>query len=335
MLMITQSDYFKGKNVLVTGGAGSIGKEIVQSLLGTTARTIRVFDNNETGLHDLALEFGVNEVGDKRLRFQLGDVTNENRLVTAMENVHVVFHAAALKHVPLCEYNPFEATRVNILGTQNCIDAARRCNVDKMIFISTDKAVSPFSVMGATKLVAERLVLASNIFSQGTKFSCVRFGNVLNSRGSVIPIFKKQIFDGGPITITDPNMTRFFMTIPQAVELILTCAVQTKGDEIFVLKMSATNICDLADAMVEYYHETAHTEKNIERKIIGIRPGEKMYEELISSDELGKLADNGSFFVISRNPIHREDKLGFSYSSNEADRVTKSEIKKILAAYEM
>jgi FlaA1/EpsC-like NDP-sugar epimerase len=184
--------------------------------------------------------------------------------------------------------------------------------------------------MGATKLVAERLVLASNIFSQGTGFSCVRFGNVLNSRGSVIPVFKNQIAKGGPITITDPSMTRFFMTIPQAVDLILTCAIESKGDEIYVLKMPATNICDLATAMIEYYHETAHTNKEIPIKIIGIRPGEKLFEELISSDELGKLVDNGTYFVILRNPRTREEKLGFSYSSNHAPLISKEDIKKIL-----
>jgi len=328
--MDLDNNYFSNKNVLVTGGAGSIGRALVKRLVSTNARTIRILDNNETGLHDLAQELDVNVVGDQRLRFLLGDITNEHRLQSAMENVHIVFHAAALKHVPICEYNPFEAARVNVMGTQNCIDASIRCHVQKMIFISTDKAVSPFSVMGATKLVAERLVLATNIFSKDTRFSCVRFGNVLNSRGSVVPVFKHQILNGGPLTITDRSMTRFLMTIEQAVELILKCAEETKGDEIYVLKMPAINICDLASSMIEYLKETTENIKKIRIENVGVRPGEKIFEELISCDETGKLEDREDYFIITRNPLGKSEKIGFSYVSNQAPLISKSEIKKIL-----
>jgi FlaA1/EpsC-like NDP-sugar epimerase len=251
-------------------------------------------------------------------------------MMRAMQDVDLVFHTAALKHVPICEYNPFEAAEVNVRGTQNCIDAAIANNVKKMIFISTDKAVSPFNVMGATKLVAERLTIAANTYSTSTKFSCVRFGNVLNSRGSVIPIFKKQILTGGPVTITDPAMTRFIMTISQAVDLIVDCATETEGDEIFVLKMPSITIKDLALAMIHYCHNTFNTPNNIPLKIIGIRPGEKIAEELISGDELGKLEDCGKYFIIKRNKSEIPGFLNFSYSSNSVTTLSQKEIEKIL-----
>jgi UDP-N-acetylglucosamine 4,6-dehydratase len=328
--MKNTKDFFSGKNVLVTGGAGSIGKELVKHLMRTGARTIRVLDNNETGLFDLAHELGADLVGDPRLRFLLGDITDQNRLVSAMENVQLVYHAAALKHVPVCEYNPFEAAKINVMGTQHCIEAARRCHVQKFVFISTDKAVSPFSVMGATKLVAERLVLASNIFSKDTAFSCVRFGNVLNSRGSVVPLFKNQILQGGPVTVTDPAMTRFFMTISQAVRLILTCAEESRGDEVYVLKMPAMRILDLARAMIAYMHTEYGTPADITIEYVGIRPGEKLFEELISMDEIGRLEDRGMYFTLARTPLRAEQKIGFSYASNRADLLTADEILQLL-----
>jgi UDP-N-acetylglucosamine 4,6-dehydratase/5-epimerase len=323
--MEARNEEFTGKTILVTGGAGSIGRELVQKILSTDVRSVRVLDNNETGLHDVALDFG-----DPRIRLLLGDITNEKRMMRAMQNVDLVFHTAALKHVPICEYNPFEAAEVNVRGTQNCIDASIANNVEKMIFISTDKAVSPFNVMGATKLVAERLTIAANTYSMSTKFSCVRFGNVMNSRGSVIPLFKKQILSGGPVTITDPAMTRFVMTISQAVDLIIQCASETKGDEIFVLKMPSLNIKELALAMIDYCHDVYHSGGSNPIEIIGIRPGEKLSEELISRDELGKLEDRGIYFVIKRNKNEKPGFLNFSYSSDAVTNLSRKEIMNIL-----
>lgn len=324
--MIFDSVFFTNKNILITGGAGSIGSELVKKLLHTDVRTIRVLDNNETGLHDLQLE-----CNDDRIRLLLGDITNPKRLVRAMEDVDIVFHTAALKHVPICEYNPFEAAEVNVIGTQNCIDAAIVNKVEKMIFISTDKAVSPYSVMGATKLVAERLTIAANRYSTSTRFACVRFGNVLNSRGSVLQIFKKQILSGSPVTLTEPEMSRFFMTIPQAVDLILKCSTKSEKGEIFVLKMPAIKIQELANAMIEYCNEVYSTKKDIEIIKIGIRPGEKMFEELIIDDEKGKLEDKDDYFIIKDGISHNEFKsLNFSYSSNDIEFLSKDEIKKIL-----
>jgi FlaA1/EpsC-like NDP-sugar epimerase len=323
--METGNETFAGKNILVTGGAGSIGRELVKKILTTDVRSVRVLDNNETGLHDVALDFG-----DPRIRLLLGDITNEKRMMRAMQNVGLVFHTAALKHVPICEYNPFEAAEVNVRGTQNCIDAAIANNVEKMIFISTDKVVSPFNVMGATKLVAERLTIAANTYSISTKFSCVRFGNVLNSRGSVIPLFKKQILSGQPVTITDPAMTRFVMTISQAVALIIQCTLETEGDEIFVLKMPSLNIKELALAMIDYCHEVYNSRENNPIEIIGIRPGEKLSEELISHDELGKLEDHGVYFVIKKNKNEHHGFLNFSYSSDVETSLSRKEIMNIL-----
>ena len=323
--MTAGNNGFAGKNVLVTGGAGSIGRELVKKILTTDVRSVRVLDNNETGLHDVALDFG-----DPRIRLLLGDITNEKRMMRAMQNVSLVFHTAALKHVPICEYNPFEAAEINVRGTQNCIDAAIANNVEKMIFISTDKVVSPYNVMGATKLVAERLTIAANTYSMSTKFSCVRFGNVMNSRGSVIPIFKKQILSGESVTITDPAMTRFVMTIPQAVDLILQCALETEGEEIFVLKMPSLNIQDLALAMINYCHEIYNSPKDVPIEIIGIRQGEKLSEELISRHELGKLEDHGDYFVIKRNQYDKSGFLNFSYSSDAETTLSRNEIEKIL-----
>jgi UDP-N-acetylglucosamine 4,6-dehydratase/5-epimerase len=319
------ADFFTNKTVLVTGGAGSIGKTLVSKLLDTEVHALRVLDNNETGLFEVAMEYD-----DKRIRLLQGDITNEKRMMRATKNVDYVFHTAALKHVPICEYNPFEASDVNVRGTQNCIDASIENNAKKMIFISTDKAVSPYNVMGATKLVAERMTLAANMYSNSTVFSCVRFGNVLNSRGSVIPTFKKQILGGDSVTITDPEMTRFIMTISEAVDLIIRCIEETKGNEIFILKMPALNIQDLADAMIEYCHKVYGSSKNIKIDLVGARPGEKMFEELIAKDENGRLEDHKDYFIIKKDETEKTGNINYSYSSNNVELLSKEEILEIL-----
>ena len=243
------NDFYKGKKVLVTGGSGSIGQKIVKELLNHDVDVVRVLDNNETALFDLE-----QDLNSSKIRTLVGDIRDYRRLERAFKDIDIIFHAAAYKHVPLCEYNPLDAVKTNVIGTQNIIDAAITCGVDKVILISTDKAVNPVNVMGATKLLAERLMISSNVYSGrgGTKFSCVRFGNVLNSRGSVIPVFKKQISNGGPVTITDERMTRFIMHIHEAAKLILTAGGLSDGGEIFILKMPSVTVPDLAEAMIEY-----------------------------------------------------------------------------------
>jgi len=323
--------FYKDKVILVTGGAGSIGSEIVTKVLNYRPKAVRVLDNNETGLFDLE-----QEMESEELRPLVGDVRDEERLRRAVEGVDIVFHAAALKHVPLCEYNPFEAVKVNVLGTQNVIEAAMEEEVEKLIVISTDKAVNPINVMGATKLLAERLTTSANYYkgARETAFSCVRFGNVLDSRGSVIPLFKQQIQKGGPVTITDRDMTRFVMSIPRAVELVLKSAKMAQGGEIFIFKMPALRIGDLAKVMIEelascYGYDPA----SIKVEIVGKRVREKTYEELLTEDEVTHVLEMEDMFIISQMRERQENKemSAKEYRSDtHAALLTREEIKEML-----
>jgi FlaA1/EpsC-like NDP-sugar epimerase len=297
--------FYKNKRILVTGGVGSIGRELVKKILNYDPFIVRVFDNNETGLFDLE-----NELNSNKIRPLIGDIRDKERLLMAFDGIDIVFHASALKHVPLCESNPFDAVKTNVIGTQNVLDAALSREVEKVINISTDKAVSPTNVMGATKLLAERLTISANYY-RGTKrtvFSSVRFGNVLNSRGSVIPLFKNQIQKGGPVTVTDKNMTRFFMDIPSAVELIIKVGRICQGREIFILKMSAMNITDLAYAMIdEYAPKSGFKPEDVKIKIIGKRGGEKLFEELMTKEEAAYAYENDEMFIILPQKITHDE----------------------------
>lgn len=272
---------FADKNILVTGGAGSIGRELVRQLIKEhDPRSVRVLDNNESALFSLEQELIEHS---PKLRMLIGDVRDKNRLMTAMDSVDIVFHAAALKHVYINEYTPSEAVKTNVIGTQNVIDAAIECNVQKVINISTDKAVNPTSVMGTTKLLAEKLTTAANYLkgSKKTILSSVRFGNVLGSRGSVLPLFIDQIKSGGPITITDERMTRYFMSVSNAVSLIFKATQSAEGGEVFILKMPSIRIIDLAKVLIDKFSQGS----KIEIKSIGPRPGEKLHESLLTSRE--------------------------------------------------
>ena len=294
MKMTSHDKFYKDKIILVTGGAGSIGAKIVSKLLTLGVKTIRVLDNNETGLFYLE-----NSLESDKLRTFVGDIRDSNRLKRAIEDVDIVFHAAALKHVPLCEYNPFEAILTNVVSTQNVIEAAINEEIEKMILISTDKAANARNVMGATKLLAERLTVSANHYKgdRRTVFSCVRFGNVLASRGSVIPLFEKQIARGGPVTITHPEMTRFVMSLDQSIELVLSAAEMASSAEIFIFKMPAVRIIDLATAMVDVCaSKYGYTPQQIEIKTVGKRRGEKMYEELMTAEEAENAVDQGDMF---------------------------------------
>jgi FlaA1/EpsC-like NDP-sugar epimerase len=290
-------DAIRGKQVLVTGGSGSIGSQITKRALDLGAETVRVLENDETGLFNLKQEVDDTE----RLRTLLGDVRDRDRLRLAVEDIDVIFHAAALKHVELNEYNPFEAVQTNVQGTQNLVRAALEEEVDSFVAISTDKASNPTSVMGATKLLSERLVIAANAYKgqRDTEFSCVRFGNVLGSNGSVIPLFYNQIKSGGPVTVTDPEMTRFFMPIKEAVDLVLSANDRMSGGEVFVLKMPTFNVGTLADTMIDGYAPAVDIDpETIEIDIIGPRPGERMHEKLISQDELPTTVELSDMFII-------------------------------------
>lgn len=323
------SNFYNEKIILVTGGVGSIGKEIVKILLKCNPKSIRVLDNNETALFDLEQELDSNKI-----RTFLGDVRDKERLERAFENVDVVFHAAALKHVGLCEYNPFDAVKTNVMGTENVLNAALDRDVRKVIVISTDKSVNPVNVMGATKLLAERLTISANFYKgdRNTVFSCVRFGNVLDSRGSVVPIFKKQIENGGPITITDPEMTRFVISIPDAVNLILKSGEIAEGEEIFILKMPSLNIVDLAEVMIEEFAPLfSHKKEDIKIKYIGKRSGEKMSEELMTKEELPYAVDKGNLIIIKSE--YNKDFKELKYNSDLVDKLSKESIRMIVKEF--
>lgn len=299
---------FYNKRILVTGGTGSIGSEIVRQLLKFKPKQIRIFSRDESKQYFLEEELGsVFKVGD-RIKFLLGDIRDKDRLDIAFEDIDIVFHSAALKHVPACEYNPLEAVKTNVIGTQNVIDMAIKHNVEKFIAISTDKAVNPNTVMGITKLLAERLVISAGNYSgqKPVRFAVVRFGNILNSSGSVIPIWIKQIKRGGPVTVTDKRMTRFFMNISEAVNLVFTAATMMQGEEIFVLKMPEIKIYDLAKKMIKEHANGA----NIKIKFIGIRPREKIREYLYTSEEAKSMLRLGQFYILLENKQEVKNREG-------------------------
>jgi len=325
------ADVFRDKNILVTGGVGSIGSEIIRKVLKYNPKAVRALDNNETGLFELE-----QELQSEKLRPLVGDVRDKERLRRAIEGADIVFHAAALKHVPLCEYNPFEAVKTNVHGTQNVIEVAMEEEIEKLITISTDKAVNPINVMGATKLLAERLTISANYYkgAKKTAFSCVRFGNVLDSRGSVVPLFKEQIGKGGPVTITDTDMSRFVMSIPKAVALVLKAAEMAQGGEIFIFKMPALRVSDLAEAMIEELaSQYGYDPKAIKVEISGKRAGEKIYEELLTEDEAINSRETEDMFIISQAGERQENKkiAAKEYRSDKGGILMgKEEIKEML-----
>ncbi|MFC1753807.1 SDR family NAD(P)-dependent oxidoreductase [Thermoproteota archaeon] len=310
--------FYENKTILVTGGVGSIGSEIVRILLKFNPKAIRILDTNETGLFELE-----QDLKSDKIRTLIGDVRDKERIKLAMNGIDIVFHAAALKHVELCEYNPFEAVKTNVNGTQNVIDAAIEENVEMMMIISTDKAVNPISVMGASKLLAERLTTAANL-AKGkarTVLSAVRFGNVLDSRGSILPIIKNQIRKGGSVTLTDERMTRFIMSIEDAVMLVLKAASIAQGGEIFILKMPSVKIKDLIETAIE------GTGMKIET--IGKRPGEKIAEELMTNTEASCMKELEDMYIVYPEEMcNNGEKEG--YGSENTKHISKEDIKKIL-----
>lgn len=285
-------DFLKDKIILITGGAGSVGRALTEEMLKYDVKTIRIFDLSENEMFKIKNNFGKEE----RLRYLIGDIRDVNRLKLAMEGVDVVVHLAAMKHVYACEYNPFEAIKSNIEGLQNVIDAARNENVEKVIFSSTDKAAQPLNVMGMTKLMGEKLISLANYYrgDKRTLFGSVRFGNVVGSNGSVIPLFKEQIEAGGPLTITDKEMTRFVITMGEAVNLICDAIKLVKGGETFVWKMRTLRVMDLAKAMINKYGKG----KKIKIIVIGKTEGEKMHEELMSEEEFSRAAELDNLYLI-------------------------------------
>jgi len=273
-----------GKSVLVTGGTGSFGRAFVERALASRARKVIVFSRDEQKHY--ALE---RQLTDRRLRFFVGDIRDRDRLHTALRDVDLVVHAAAMKHVPICEYNPIEAVQTNVNGARNLIEAAMSCGVEKVIALSTDKAVSPANLYGATKLCMEKLLIAANAYAgdRATRFSVVRYGNVMGSAGSVIPLFRAQRHRG-ELTITDARMTRFWIEMPEAIGLVLRGLQLMSGGEIFIPKLPTTDIETVAEAVAP----------GIPRTTVGIRPGEKLHEVLISAEEARRTSDLGEVMVI-------------------------------------
>ncbi|MEK4909015.1 UDP-N-acetylglucosamine 4,6-dehydratase family protein [Niallia sp. FSL M8-0099] len=294
--------YFK-KKILIIGGTGTIGKHLLMELLKCDPEVVRIFSRDEYKQFELQQEMG----NRANIRYLIGDVRDQQRLLMAMEDIDYVFHLAAMKHVPACEYNPFEAVKTNVIGTQNVIQAALDAGVDRVLFTSTDKAIAPTNAYGATKLTAERLISAAN-YQKGPKntiFSSVRFGNVMGSRGSVIPLFKKQIIEKGYVTVTNKEMLRYMMTPKQAISLMLKANSIAYGGEVFVLKMPVIRLQDLVEIIVEEM-EQQYNSHRIDIKEIGLRPGEKMYEELMTEDE-GRVALETEDMFIIRPPYGATD----------------------------
>jgi UDP-N-acetylglucosamine 4,6-dehydratase len=320
---------WKNKVVLVTGGTGSFGRKFVGAMLSEfhPAKVI-VFSRDELKQHEMRSD----GLDHPSLRYFIGDVRDQSRLRRAMHEVDIVVHAAALKQVPACEYNPIEAILTNIMGGRNVVEAAIDMGVDKVMALSTDKAVNPINMYGATKLAAEKLFIQSNAYAggTGTRFSCVRYGNVVGSRGSVIPVFLRQK-EQGKITITDKRMTRFWLTVEQGVNFTIKSIERMQGGEVFIPKIPSMRIMDLATEIAP----------DVEMEFIGIRPGEKLHEVLISEDEARHSLDLDDFFVVEPpaspwfgHGWRSEGKPlpeGFSYMSNSNDVwLTREEINQIL-----
>jgi len=324
---------FDGKTILITGGTGSLGKALTKRLLDLNAKTIRIYSRNESKQIEMESDFD-----DKKLRFFVGDIRDSERLFTALEDVDVVFHAAALKHVPKIEYNPFESIKTNVIGSQNVIDNSLRQDVEKVVCVGTDKAVSPLNTYGATKLLMEKLFVSANNYvnpeKHKTKFVAVRYGNVLGSSGSVIPKFIELIKKNKPITITDANMTRFTITMNEALDFILKATETGSGSEIFIPKIKSYEMSTLVETLTELFGET-------KQEITGIRPGEKLHETLINNDEVHNAWEVNNMYMLSNPHYKLFNASDFSanydginkienmdhYSSDMAEKISKNELK--------
>jgi UDP-N-acetylglucosamine 4,6-dehydratase len=290
------SGMYKGKKILLVGGTGTIGRHLLKRLLEEEPSVIRIFSRDEHKQYEMQQELS----SYTNIRYLIGDIRDSARLLRAMEGIDYVFHSAAMKHVPSCEYNPFEAVQTNVIGTQNVINAAIENGVQKVLFTSTDKAISPTNAYGATKLTAERLISAAQYHKgpKSTIFSSVRFGNVMGSRGSVIPLFIKQIKESSAITVTDIDMIRYMMTPSQAVTLMLKANELAHGGEVFVLKMPIVRLADLAEVIIQEISKEYHIEGPVKINSIGLRPGEKMYEELMTDDEYRYALELEDMYIV-------------------------------------
>ena len=329
---------FENKKILITGGTGSLGTVLTTKLLKTDVDTIRIFSRDELKQSQMESRFN-----DERLRFLIGDIRDKERLEKAVEDVNIVIHTAALKQVPVIEYNPFEAIKTNVQGSQNLVDACLEKDVEFALAIGTDKAVSPFNTYGATKLLMERLFVSANYHkgAHKTKFACVRYGNVLGSRGSIIPKFIDQIISGKKITITDPNMTRFNITLDQALDLIFRVIKNAVGGDVHIPKLDAFKVGDVKDVLLDLMGC-----KNEEERI-PVRIGEKFHEILINEHEIRNTYENqDNDYVIYEDQFAKEHSeniipnakkttLTTEYSSDKVKITSKEELKEIISKYNL
>jgi FlaA1/EpsC-like NDP-sugar epimerase len=328
------------KNVLITGGAGSVGRILVRRLLKQDPSVVRIFDQSEPGLAALKTE-----LADERCRFLAGNVRDKARLARAVDGIDIVVHTAAMKHVDISEYNPFEAVKTNVMGLQNLIDVSIDAGVERFIFTSSDKAAHPANTMGTTKLLGEKLVTAANKYSGGhdIRLASVRFGNVINSSQSVIPVFREQIEKGGPVTLTDPKMSRFFLTYDDVAELVVGAMKHTQGGELFIRKMDAIRIEDLAEAMIEAFAPSyGHDPAQIEVEQTGRRVGETFDEKILTEREVSRTMESESLYAVvpeqsgENGYLNHDGISGFEpvddvvRSSENADKLSKNEILELL-----
>jgi UDP-glucose 4-epimerase len=323
---------FDDSVLMITGGTGSFGAAVLNRFLNTDVREIRIFSRDEKKQEDMRIA-----LNNKKLKFFIGDVRNESSITQAMKGVDYVFHAAALKQVPSCEFYPMEAVRTNIIGTDNVLNAASISGVQRVVVLSTDKAVYPINAMGVSKAMAEKIMVArSRSQSEGeTVYCATRYGNVMASRGSVIPLFVSQIKTGKPLTVTDPNMTRFLMSLEESVDLVLYAYANAEQGDIFVQKAPSSTIGDLAQALQELF------DRQVGVSVIGTRHGEKPYESLISREEMAHAQDLGQYYRIPADNRdlnyakyfnEGEEKISIfeDYTSHNTSRLNVSQIKKLL-----
>jgi UDP-N-acetylglucosamine 4,6-dehydratase len=307
-----------GATILLTGGTGSFGNAFIERVqCEWPDAVVRVYSRDELKQSELRTRFG-----DGQVRYLIGDVRDRTRLARAAQGCDVIVHAAAMKQVPACEYNPFEAVRTNVLGAQHVVDAAIDARVERVVALSTDKAVNPVNLYGATKLCAEKIFVQGNAYAaqSSTRLACVRYGNVVGSRGSVVPVFARQADESGRLTITDERMTRFWITLPQAVDLVLYALEHMTGGEVYIPKIPSMRVVDLAEAMAP----------GVPRDVVGIRPGEKLHELMLTSDESRHTIDAGDVYVVLPEHVWWDERGpqvagapvpdGFVYSSDGNDQ---------------
>ncbi|OGT22787.1 MAG: UDP-glucose 4-epimerase [Gallionellales bacterium RIFOXYB12_FULL_54_9] len=323
---------FKDKVLMITGGTGSFGNTVLKRFLSTDVSEIRIFSRDEKKQEDMRIA-----LNNSKLKFYIGDVRDYDSVHQAMRGVDYVFHAAALKQVPSCEFYPMEAVRTNVIGTENVLNAATANGVRRVVVLSTDKAVYPINAMGISKAMAEKLVVAKSRMQRETEtvFCSTRYGNVMASRGSVIPLFVSQLKEGKPLTVTDPNMTRFLMSLEDSVDLVLYAYEHGKQGDIFVQKAPASTVADLAQALKELFKSDSAV------RIIGTRHGEKLYESLISREEMAHAQDMGGYYRIPADNrdlnyakyfSEGEEKISHldDYTSHNTHRLSVEQVKQLL-----